>query len=81
MSGAEPTSPTLKYAAVLNINNTIGMKWILTVTEGRCVRFARLVYTVFCVQGNYPLFGLRVRGVSAIQGFLMYSSNGSSIGT
>ena len=29
----------------------------------------RLVYTVFCVQGNYTLSGLWVRGVSTIQGF------------
>ena len=36
---------------------------------------------MFYVQGNYALSGLRVRGVSAIQGFLMYTSNGSSIGT
>ena len=34
----------------------------------KCVCFARLVYTVFYVQGNYALSGLRVRGVSAIQG-------------
>ena len=57
------------------------MKWIRTVADGRRVRFARLVYTVFYVQGNYALSGLLVRGVSAIQGFLMYTSNGSSIGT
>ena len=36
---------------------------------------------MFYVQGNYALFSLRVRGVSAIQGFLMYTSDGSSIGT
>ena len=36
---------------------------------------------MFYVQGNYALSGLRVRGVSAIQGFLMYTSNGSLIGT
>ena len=40
-----------------------------------------LVYTVFYVQGNYALSGLRIRGVSAVQEFLMYTSNGSSIGT
>ena len=43
------------------------MKWIWTVAEGRCVHFARLIYTVFYVQGNYAFSGLRVRGVSAIQ--------------
>ena len=41
----------------------------------------RLVYTVFYVQGKYALSGLWVRGVSAIEGFLKYTSNGSSIGT
>ena len=46
--------------------------------DGRRVCFARLVYTVSNVQGNYALFGLQVRGVSTIQGFLMYTSNGSS---
>ena len=51
------------------------------VPDGRCVRFARLIYTVFYVQGNYALSGLRVRGVSAIQGYLMNISNGSSIRT
>ena len=51
------------------------------IQDGRLVHFARLVYTVFYVLGNYVLSGLQVRGVSAIQGFLMYASNGSSIGT
>ena len=48
--------------------------------DGRHVCFARLVYTVFYVQWNYALSGLRISGVSTIQGFLMYTSNGSSIG-
>ena len=51
------------------------------VIDGRRVRFARLVNIVFYVQGNYALSGLWVRGVSAIQGVLMYNSSGSSIGT
>ena len=41
--------------------------------NGRHVCFA-LVYTLFYVQGNYALSGLRVRRVSTIQGFLMYTS-------
>ena len=42
---------------------------------------------MFYVQENYALSGLQVRGVFAIQsvwgvrGFLMYTSNGSSIET
>ena len=52
-----------------------------TVPDGRHVCFARLVYTLFYVQGNYALSSLWVREVSAIQGYLMNTSNGSSIGT
>ena len=33
------------------------------------------------VLGNYALYSLQVRGVSGIQRFLVYTSNGSSIGT
>ena len=47
LSGPEPTSPTLGYAAVLNIIIIIGI--VYAVADGRCVRFARLVYTVFYV--------------------------------
>ena len=36
---------------------------------------------MFYVLGNYALSGLLVRGMSAIQGFLMYTSTGSLIGT
>ena len=57
------------------------MKWILTVTDGRRVHFVRLVDTVFFVQGKYALSGSQVRGVPTVQGFLMYTSNDSSIGT
>ena len=57
------------------------MKWIWTVADGRRFCYARLVYTVFYVQGNYALSNLWSRGVSAIQGFLMYTNNDSSIGT
>ena len=83
MSGPEPTSPTLGYAAVLNITVTIGIVYDVDLNSYRwqTCPFARLFYTVFNVQGNYALFGLRIRGVSAIQGFLMYTSNGSSIRT
>ena len=77
----EPTNPTLGYVAVLIITIGIVYEVDLTIADGRRVHFARLVYTVFYVQGNYVLSGLWIRGVSAIWEVLMYTSNSSSIGT
>ena len=34
-----------------------------------------ILYVQVSAQGNYALFGLRVREVSAIQGLLMYTSS------
>ena len=55
--------------------------YVWSVFEQLRVHFARLVYTVFYVQEIYALSGLQIRGVSTIQGFSMYTSNGGSIGT
>ena len=67
----------IKYILLLELYT----KWIWTVADGRHVRYERLVYTVFYIQENYALSSLQSRGVSAIQRFLMYTSNGSSTGT
>ena len=57
------------------------MKSIWPVADGGCAHFARLVYTVFHVWGNSPLSSLQVRGVSTIQGALLYANISNLIGT
>ena len=49
--------------------------------DGGCAHFARLVYTVFHVRGNSPLSSLQVRGVSTIQGALLYANISNLIST
>ena len=71
----------LKPLSAHNNNNSphkFGFKFYMWAGDQKLKYNLEWPYTVFYVQENYAL---QVRGVPTIQGFLMYTSNGSLIGT